>query len=83
MPRDFIENRLHNNALSSLAITLAHTYRLAHLPFHHKDPFDRLLELRAKCYAKLVSDGLLGRRNRRFVATNDGDVRKVETHLVV
>ena len=26
-----------------LAITLRQTYRLAQLPMHHRDPFDRLL----------------------------------------
>lgn len=42
-PREFIENRLRNNALTALPVTLPHTYRLAGLPFHHRDPFDRLL----------------------------------------
>ena len=42
-PREFVQNRLHKNALTALPVTLAHTHRLASLPFHHKDPFDRLL----------------------------------------
>lgn len=42
-PRIFIENRLRNNALRTLPVLLRHTYRLSHLPFHHRDPFDRLL----------------------------------------
>ena len=42
-PRDFIENRILNNALTQLPISLSHTYRLSHLPPHHRDPFDRLL----------------------------------------
>ena len=42
-PRDFIENRIRNNALTQLPISLSHTYRLSHLPLHHRDPFDRLL----------------------------------------
>jgi PIN domain nuclease of toxin-antitoxin system len=42
-PRTFIENRLRNNALRSMPVLLRHTYRLSHLPFHHRDPFDRLL----------------------------------------
>ena len=33
--------------LRPLPITLAHTYRLADLPFHHRDPFDRLLVAQA------------------------------------
>jgi PIN domain nuclease of toxin-antitoxin system len=46
-PRSFIENRINNNALTPLPIQLRHTYRLSHLPFHHRDPFDRLLVAQA------------------------------------
>ena len=46
-PREFMENRLRKNALTPLAVDLRHTYRLAHLPFHHRDPFDRLLVAQA------------------------------------
>jgi PIN domain nuclease of toxin-antitoxin system len=46
-PRDFMGNRIRHNALSPLPVTLAHTYRLAHLPQHHRDPFDRLLVAQA------------------------------------
>ncbi len=42
-PRAFMENRIKNNGLSTLPVLLRHSYRLAHLPFHHRDPFDRLL----------------------------------------
>jgi PIN domain nuclease of toxin-antitoxin system len=38
-----MENRMCKNAFTPLPVTLAHTYQLAHLPFHHRDPFDRLL----------------------------------------
>lgn len=47
-PRDFMENRIRNNALSRLPVSLQHTYRLSHLPIHHKDPFDRLLVAQAQ-----------------------------------
>jgi PIN domain nuclease of toxin-antitoxin system len=46
-PREFMENRMRKNAFTPLPVTLAHTYRLAHLPFHHRDPFDRLLVAQA------------------------------------
>lgn len=46
-PRDFVEGRIRNNGLLRLPVTLAHTYRLGHLPFHHRDPFDRLLVAQA------------------------------------
>gem|GEM_PF-1290822 len=42
-PRTFIDNRIRNNALTPSPITLAHAVRVAELPFHHRDPFDRLL----------------------------------------
>ena len=46
-PREFMENRMRKNALRPLPVTLAHTYRVAHLPFHHRDPFERLLVAQA------------------------------------
>ena len=46
-PREFMENRMRKNAFKPLPVTLAHTCRLAHLPFHHRDPFDRLLVAQA------------------------------------
>jgi PIN domain nuclease of toxin-antitoxin system len=30
-----------------LAVTCDHAYQLEHLPFHHRDPFDRLLVVQA------------------------------------
>lgn len=42
-PCTFIDNRIRNNALTPFPITLAHAVRVAELPFHHRDPFDRLL----------------------------------------
>jgi len=42
-PQRFVERRIANNALTVLAVTMAHTLKLADLPFHHRDPFDRLL----------------------------------------
>lgn len=46
-PREFIDKRMRNNALTELPVPLAHTYRVAHLPFHHRDSFDRLLVAQA------------------------------------
>ena len=42
-PRSFIEKRIRNNALTPFPITMAHAVRVAELPYHHRDPFDRLL----------------------------------------
>jgi PIN domain nuclease of toxin-antitoxin system len=46
-PRTFIDNRIRNNALTPFPISMAHAVRVADLPFHHRDPFDRLLTAQA------------------------------------
>jgi PIN domain nuclease of toxin-antitoxin system len=38
-----IPEQLALNAIDLLPITFAHTARVAMMPFHHRDPFDRLL----------------------------------------
>jgi PIN domain nuclease of toxin-antitoxin system len=39
----FIPEQLALNSIGLLGITLAHTAAVSTLPFHHRDPFDRLL----------------------------------------
>lgn len=39
----FIPNQLLLNDITLLDITVSHTLHVATLPFHHRDPFDRLL----------------------------------------
>jgi len=39
----FIPNQLLLNDITLLDITVNHTLSVATLPFHHRDPFDRLL----------------------------------------
>ena len=39
----FIPHQLLLNDITLLDITLNHTLKIATLPFHHRDPFDRLL----------------------------------------
>lgn len=39
----FFGERMRQNGFLMLPITLAHIARVATLPFHHRDPFDRLL----------------------------------------
>lgn len=46
-PIEFVTNRINANALTELPVTMAHALALQHLPFHHKDPFDRLLVAQA------------------------------------
>ncbi|MGI8640793.1 MAG: type II toxin-antitoxin system VapC family toxin [Pyrinomonadaceae bacterium] len=40
---EIIQGQQKINDLQILPITLEHIYELEKLPFHHKDPFDRLL----------------------------------------
>jgi PIN domain nuclease of toxin-antitoxin system len=46
-PKEFIANRIQANALTELPVYMAHALILQNLPFHHKDPFDRLLVAQA------------------------------------
>ncbi len=39
----FMENQIKANGLSVLAVTVRHAAAVVALPFHHRDPFDRLL----------------------------------------
>jgi PIN domain nuclease of toxin-antitoxin system len=39
---DFIPAQLQQNAIEILPVTLPHLEKVSTLPFHHKDPFDRL-----------------------------------------
>lgn len=40
---DIFPDQLANNGIDVLSITPAHTSAITTLPFHHRDPFDRLL----------------------------------------
>jgi PIN domain nuclease of toxin-antitoxin system len=43
----FIPEQVAANAFRQLAIDFRHVARVAALPFHHRDPFDRLLVAQA------------------------------------
>ncbi|MGZ8190870.1 MAG: type II toxin-antitoxin system VapC family toxin [Methylococcaceae bacterium] len=43
-----IEEQCINNGLQILPIETHHIFALADLPFHHKDPFDRLILIQSK-----------------------------------
>lgn len=44
----FIPHQLSLNRVGLLGITISHTAKVAILPFHHRDPFDRLLVAQAQ-----------------------------------
>ena len=41
--QSFMETQLSSNAIAILPIEPRHTHLLTNMPFHHRDPFDRLL----------------------------------------
>lgn len=47
VPQDF-ERRLAGEAFESLPLTAAQTRQVALLPWHHRDPFDRMLVAQAQ-----------------------------------
>jgi PIN domain nuclease of toxin-antitoxin system len=47
IPSDF-HQVLETQPFEMLAITVAYAYAIAHLPNHHRDPFDRMLIAQAK-----------------------------------
>lgn len=45
--RRFVPDQLSANGFEPLPVSVAHATRVASLPFHHRDPFDRLLAAQA------------------------------------
>jgi PIN domain nuclease of toxin-antitoxin system len=43
----FVSEHMAENAFRPLAIELRHAAQVAEMPFHHRDPFDRLLAAQA------------------------------------
>lgn len=47
-PLDFINEVLANATISQLAVTIRDACAVGDLPYHHKDPFDRILVAQAR-----------------------------------
>lgn len=45
---DFIPEHLRRNWIDLLPIEASHTFEVSRLPFHHRDPFDRILISQAR-----------------------------------
>jgi PIN domain nuclease of toxin-antitoxin system len=45
---DYVPNRMRRSGTTPLAVEHAHVLRVAQLPDHHRDPFDRLLVVQAQ-----------------------------------
>lgn len=62
-PSEYVASRLEGSGVRPLAISHAHALRVAELPPHHSDPFDRLLVSQAQLepVALLTADRKLAR----------------------
>jgi PIN domain nuclease of toxin-antitoxin system len=47
-PAAYVADRARRTRTTPLSVTLAHALRVADLPAHHRDPFDRLLVAQAQ-----------------------------------
>ena len=67
---DYIARHLQANRFQLLDVTLVHAARVEALPYHHRDPFDRLLIAQAKeeNLAIISKDRLFARYGVRRVA---------------
>src|SRR5262245_6793441 len=48
VPNEFVPSRMALTLTTPLAVELSHALRASRLPFHHRDPFDRLLIAQAQ-----------------------------------
>ena len=64
-PETFIPERLARDGIASLAIEHVHALRVASIPAHHRDPFDRLLVAQSQLerLPLLTADSVFGRYN--------------------
>lgn len=47
-PRSYVPSRLQSSGTTALSVEFDHVHRVAVLPPHHRDPFDRLLVAQAQ-----------------------------------
>jgi PIN domain nuclease of toxin-antitoxin system len=47
-PEIYVPSRMRSNGVEGLAVQHGHALRVASLPPHHRDPFDRLLAVQAQ-----------------------------------
>jgi PIN domain nuclease of toxin-antitoxin system len=67
-PAQYVPSRMSRSGVTALPVLHAHALRVAELPPHHRDPFDRLLVAQAQ------HEGLTLVTNDRELAAYDVDV---------
>lgn len=61
-PESYVPDRLRRGGVTPLAVSHVHALAVAELPYHHRDPFDRLLVAQAQLdgLTLLTADRTLG-----------------------
>jgi PIN domain nuclease of toxin-antitoxin system len=67
---DNLEEELEKHKFEVLNISISHTWKVRELPFHHSDPFDRLLISQA-IYERLT------------IVTHDSKMKKYNVPLII
>lgn len=62
-PEDYVPDRMRRTGVVALAVSHSHALRVASLPSHHRDPFDRILVAQAQLESLpiLTADPFIGR----------------------
>ena len=68
-PQRFIPEQMRINSIKSLPIQMAHVLHVFTLPYHHRDPFDRLLVAQAQL------EGLP-------ILSSDPEIEKYQTEVI-
>jgi PIN domain nuclease of toxin-antitoxin system len=70
VPAQYVPSRMQRSGTASLPLTHEHALRVATLPPHHRDPFDRLLVAQAQLegMALLTADPQLSRYDVKLLA---------------
>lgn len=69
-PAEVLNNVVAAAGITPLSVTFKDALAVAHLPFHHKDPFDRLLVAQARMHGLklMTADPILGRYDVDVIA---------------
>lgn len=70
-PARYVPDRLREDGIEPLPVTHVHALRVADLPLHHRDPFDRLLvaQARSEGLPLLTADPLIRRYDVEIIWT--------------
>ena len=69
---DDLSEQMEAFSFEELPVTLAHGFEAGRLPWHHKDPFDRILVAQARCedLTLVTSDRILSEYDVQTLAAN-------------